>query len=126
MTGSSRLAEARPVRNPANSLRSTSSAPSMRRRRSLMMGSSLIAPLSLADDRETPLARHHVGKAAVGVDREHQNRNAVFARQRDGGGIHHLKVAREHIEIGEPLKTFGSPVLVRICAVDAVDLGRLQ
>src|SRR5579872_5795463 len=97
MTGSSMPAEARPVRRPANSLRRFSSAPSMRRRRSLTILSSLTVLTLFGYDREAALAGHHIGKAAMIVDREDQDRNAILARERHRRGIHHLEIAREHI-----------------------------
>src|SRR6516165_870440 len=101
MIGSSRLAEARPVRNPPNSLRNTSRAPSMRRRRSLRSTSSGMAlsfrvdALSwFANDRVSPAAANNLGETAVLKNREHKDRDAVLAGQRYCRRIHHLQIAR--------------------------------
>src|SRR5579885_1687887 len=110
MIGSNRLAEARPVRNPPNSLRSTSRAPSMRRRRSFSNKSSAMVPVfresltPLVDQRKAAAAADDVRKAAPFEDGEHQDRNAVLARQRNGRGSHDLQVARQDFEIVEPLE----------------------
>src|SRR6516162_4000545 len=131
MIGSSRLADARPVRNPPNSLRNTSRAPSMRRWRSLRSTSSGMACLSwecsawLTDDRISPAAAEDLGETAILKYREHEDRDAVLACERNCRGIHHLQIARQHVEIVEPVKPHCTWHLVRIGVIDAIDLGRL-
>src|SRR5215813_9397965 len=125
MTGSSRCADARPVLRPANSRRNTSKAPSMRRFNSLMSAPDTVLPLVL-DDREPALAGQDVGEGPLLVNREYQNRNPVFTRQRDGGRVHHLEVPREHFEVAEALVTLGVGLLARVGAVDSIDLGALE
>src|SRR5438067_1758874 len=87
----------------------------MRRRRSLMMGSSLIAPLSFADDRETPLVHVADGAAAdIGLayrlhaDRRQDARRYALALERtlhgkriDDGGEH------AHVVGGRALHALG-------------------
>src|SRR5215475_7051975 len=102
MTGSSRCADARPVRRPANSRRKTSKAPSIRRFSSLMSAPDTVLSFVL-DDREPALAGQNVGKGPLLMNREYQNRNPVFTRQRNGRGIHDLEVSREDFEVAEPL-----------------------
>src|SRR5215831_1105198 len=142
VTGSNRLVEARPVRNPPNSLRNTSIAPSMRRRRSFSSSSwamsvphaspyslSLLAYcglLWLFDDRIAPAPLHDLGKPAILEDREDQDRDAVFPGQRDRRGIHDLQVAGQYLVIVEPVEAAGFGVAHRIGIIDPVDLGGLE
>src|SRR5262249_22560352 len=78
MTGSSRLTEARPVRIPANSFLSASTAPCMRFSSSLR--SAVMSALVL-DDGEGPLPAHCGGECAGFVDVEHDDGNAVLGAQ---------------------------------------------
>src|SRR5438034_9293734 len=136
MTGSKRLAEARPVRSPPNSLRSTSSAPSIRRRRSFKSSPCARACASLdvrfrwlcavLDDRVTALALHHFAKPAVLEDREDQDRDAVLARQRDRRSVHHLQVALQHLAVVKPLEAPRRRYRERVGVIHTVDLGRLE
>ncbi len=71
-------------------------------------------------------AGQHLGEPAAFADREHDDRDAVVAHQRDGRGVHDLQVARQHFVIGEPLVAGGGGVLLRIGGVDAVDLRALE
>src|SRR5271166_753760 len=126
--GSRRLAEARPVRKPPNSLRNTSTAPSIRRRRSFSNVSSGIAlvPYSAlsVDDRVTSAPSQNLGEAAIFEDREHQNRNVVLARQRNRRGVHHPQIAGQDLQIIESIKTPGEGHALGVGVVDAIDLGR--
>src|SRR5262249_27542770 len=98
VTGSSRLAEARPVLNPPNSLRNTSIAPSMRRRRSVSNESSSMAFLPCCrliwfpDDSIPPAPLQNLGKPTAFEKGKHQDRNAIFTCQRNRRGVHHLQV----------------------------------
>src|SRR5258708_35418078 len=125
MIGSTRLAEARPVRSPASSLRSTSNAPSMRRRKSLSSASSAISAL-LRDDGEQPLAGHHIGESARIVNGKDQDGYPVLSRQRDRRRIHDLEIARQHFEIIQSLEALRTWNVLLVGAIDAIHLGRLQ
>src|SRR5437588_273461 len=128
--GSSRLADARPVRNPPNSLRNTSTAPSIRRRRSFSNASSGMALVLRSawsvDDGVTSSAAQNFGETPIFEDREHQNRNVVLARQRNRRGIHHPQIAGQDLQVIEPFKTPGDGGALGIGVVDAIDLGGLQ
>src|SRR5690606_38316384 len=58
--------------------------------------------------------------------RKHHDRYAVLPRQRNGGSIHHLQVARQHVHVGQPIVAFRRRVAARIVGIDAVDLGTLE
>src|SRR5882724_1767163 len=124
-TGSSRWTDARPVRNPANSRRSASSAPSMRRLISVFSSADTVLPL-VPDDREPTLAGDHVGEGPLMLNREYENGDAIFARQRDGRRIHDLEVARQHFEIGQLFVALRVRHFPGIGAIDAIDLGALE
>ena len=128
MTGSSRWAEARPVRRPPNSRRSASSAPSIRRfssfislvwpwRRSPSQSEIIVyVPLPVSTSARPPGS--WIEKTRIGMR---------FSRaKRDRRRIHDLEVARQHLVIGQLLVALGLGILLGIGAVDAVDLGALQ
>src|SRR5438094_3083266 len=132
VTGSSRLAEARPVLNPPNSLRSTSIAPSMRRRRSVSNESSSMAFLPccylirLPDDRISPTPAQNLGKPAAFEQGKHQDRYTTLTCQRNRRRIHHLQVTRQNIEIAEPVEPYRTRHSVGVGIIHAIDFGRLQ
>src|SRR5438309_5185419 len=128
--GSSRLADARPVRNPPNSLRNTSPAPSIRRRRSSSNASSGMALVLRSawsvDDGVTSSAAQNFGETPIFEDREHQNRNVVLARQRNRRGIHHPQIAGQDLQVIESFEALGARLTLGVRIINAVHLGSLQ
>src|SRR5437773_5503683 len=142
-TGSSRLADARPVRNPPSSCLSTWIAPCIRR---LMSAMSCVAvaicasritqatpacdrgarPPRSPDARRASLPRKHGGDRARLADREDDDRDTVFPGKREGRGIHYLEIALDRLLVGESIESLRFRVLPRIGAVHAVDIGRLE
>src|SRR5205085_11737911 len=102
-----------------------SSAPSIRRFRSASCDSTTTL-FPVGDDGVGTLAAEHGGQTAVAIDREYQNGNVIFTRQRDGGGVHHFEVARQDLEIGQLVIALGAAIDLGIGVVDAVDLGPLE
>src|SRR5262245_9150238 len=111
---------ARPVRSPANSCFNVATAPFMRRFTSSLSngGSAAIGPslgptgvsdprlpgaiLRLFGDNGVPSpAPQDLGQIALLVDREHHDGYAIFARQRYGRCIHHFKITRQPLVVGE-------------------------
>ena len=82
------------------------------------------------------LLRHHVSRPPLpeqrGADRaglvhrEDDDRDAVVAREREGGGVHHLQVLGDRLVVGEALVARRARVFLRVGGVDAVDLRRLH
>src|SRR5262247_1414429 len=118
-TGSSRLADARPVRSPPNSCFSSWIAPCMRRLSSLMscVGFAMASPSNsladaplvcrraccnclIADGGGAPFAAQHRRDRSFFADREHDDRHTVFLGKREGGGIHHFQVALDRLPMG--------------------------
>src|SRR5215470_11203697 len=114
-TGSSRLADARPVRRPPSSCFKDCKAPCMRRLSSFMscvaaamampLESRLVERCSSAlsdqleqqqsadgplriDDGRAPLSLQDRLNRSLGMDREHDDRHMVFLGKREGGGVH--------------------------------------
>src|SRR6516164_2409426 len=147
-TGSSRLAEARPVRSPPNSCFNSWIAPCMRRLSSLMScvgfamaipSNKLVDPASFcvthdamadsassADDGGAPFPAQHRRDCLLFADREHDDRHTIFPGKREGSGIHHFQVALDCFLVGQAVIAFGVLVLLRIGAVDSIDVGRLE
>src|SRR6185312_2239454 len=61
--------------------------------------------LSVGDYRVGALAGQHLRQTARLVDREYQDGDAILTCQGDRRRIHHLEVAREHLEMGQLLET---------------------
>ncbi len=57
------------------------------------------------DDRARPSPRSTAASAPLSWMREDDDRNAVLARQRDGRGIHHLKIPRQHLVIAQDCRS---------------------
>ena len=86
----------------------------------------MIGALELDDSGECPFAAHDLRERPGSVNAEHNDRQMVFPRQADRGGIHDLEVVRQDVEVGQLLVAGGALHLARIGGVDAVDLGALQ
>src|SRR5262245_40019461 len=145
-TGSSRLADARPVRSPPNSCFSNWIAPCMRRLSSLRscVGFAManltsvgryrklpagvgggFAP-SIADNGGAPLPAQHCGNRSFLADREHDDRHTIFPSKREGGGIHHFQVALDRLARRQTVVAHGFLVLLRVGAIDPIDVGRFE
>src|ERR1051325_11290298 len=61
--------------------------------------------MRIRDHGATSAASQNGGEPARIVDRKHNDRDGVLARQRDGGRIHHLQITRQHLVIGQMLIT---------------------
>src|SRR6185437_12381156 len=70
-------------------------------------------------DRFTAHDPHQVARHRHVVDAQ---RHAVITAQRNGGGIHHLQVALDHVVVGELLVTGGVGMARRVGGVHAIDL----
>src|SRR5262249_36635919 len=126
--GSSKVAEARPVRSPPNSCCSADSEPSMRLENSSSLNSwgAAMATSSIANSGADAAAVEHVSEAAAFADGKHDDRNGVVAHERNGGGVHHLQIARQHLVVGQRVVARGFGILLGIGGVDAVDAGALE
>src|SRR5262249_41071008 len=144
-TGSSRLAEARPVRRPPSSCFNNWIAPCMRRLSSLMSCVGFAMAFleqndrsrltccarggdrhSIADDGGAPFPAQHRRDRSLFADREHDARHTIFPSRREGGAIHYFQVAFERLLMGQPVKAFGTAIVLRVGAIDAVDIGGLE
>ncbi|SOY46183.1 hypothetical protein CBM2587_A160060 [Cupriavidus taiwanensis] len=72
------------------------------------------------------LAQDHALERAGLHDREHLDRQLLVAAQREGGGVHHLQVARDGLVEADGGVARGAGILLRVGGVHAVDLGRLE
>src|SRR5215470_6812370 len=152
-TGSSRLADARPVRRPPSSCFKTCKAPCMRRLISFMscVAAAMALPLesrlversgSTSSDRwydsdqpacplrtdncRAPLPLQDRLNRSLGVDREHDDRHMIFLGKREGGSIHDFQPALERLPVGQAVITLSGVVLLGISAVNPIDVGRFQ
>src|SRR6202521_4892747 len=155
MIGSSRLAEARPVRKPPNSCFSTPRAPRIRRSISFRskpdMSPSLLpasratlernsgqAPFGNQDALKAlpwgsivyggrgALPLQHESQATLALDGKHNYRNPIVPGKGDCGAIHDAQILLKDVVIAQPVVTTGIWGRFRVGAVDAVDLSSLE
>src|SRR6516162_3664637 len=151
-TGSSIEAAARPVRNPPSSCLSAWVAPCMRRFNSLMSNLPVDITLSLVlqtflanvsckrllqtsrratlhsagnDGAASRPAQDRADRTRFG-DREYDDRQRRLAGKRECGRVHDLVAALQRLRVGQAVKARGQSILLRIGAVDSIDIGRLQ
>src|SRR6185295_2962848 len=68
----------------------------------------------------SPLDVAHVGHV------EDQDGHVVVHAEGDGGGVHHLELPLEDVQVGELAEADGGGVLLGVGGVDAVHLGGLH
>ena len=73
-----------------------------------------------------PFPRRTASIAPAFADREHDDRHTVFAGKRERGRIHDLQIAVEGLLMARCVITLRLRVLLRIGAIDAVDIGGLE
>ena len=78
------------------------------------------------DHRADGLARDDATDVALAREVEDHDRELVVHAERDGGGVHHLQAAVEHLDVAHARQLHRRLVLGRIGGVDAVHLGRLE
>src|SRR5215475_12568826 len=139
-TGSSRPSDALPVRSPPSSCLSNWIAPCMRRLSSLMscVGFAMASlehwsirracagTGSIADDGGAPFPAQHRSDRSFFADREHDDRHPVLPSKREGGTIHYFQIALERLLMRQAIVALGIAILLRIGAVDTVDVGGLE
>src|SRR5262245_36918947 len=148
-TGSSRPADARPVRSPPNSCFSNWIAPCMRRLSSFMscvglamatlecvgalpracrlrMTAGELPTVLIADDGGASFSAQNRRDRSLFADREHDDRHPVFLGKREGGGIHHFQVALDRLLVGQTVVALRRLILFGIGAVHPVDVGGLE
>src|SRR5580704_3529645 len=59
-------------------------------------------------------------------NREDDDRHMVLPGKREGSRVHDLEVAFDRFVVGEPIVAFGARVLLRIGAVDTIDISCLE
>src|SRR5262245_19762755 len=145
-TGSSRLADARPVRSPPNSCFSNWIAPCMRRLSSLRscVGFAManltsvgryrklpagvgggFAP-SIADNGGAPLPAQHCGNRSFLADSEHDGRPSIFPGKRGGRCIHHFPVALHPLARRQAVVAHRFLVLLPVRAIEPIRVGRFE
>lgn len=77
-------------------------------------------------ERAFLFAENDAAQGALLVDVEDLDRQALFAAEREGGGVHHLEVGAERIVEGDFVEHRGGRILLRVGRVDAVDLRGLD
>src|SRR3954454_7710557 len=142
--GSSKLADARPVRRPPSSCFNSWIAPCIRRLSSLRSwagaGMAILktaAPgpnavlvlakysVSSCNEGEAPAALQHRGDRLLLSDREDDDRQTVLSSKREGGRVHDLETTVDRLlmcKSGIPLSVC---IALWICAVHAIHIGRL-
>ena len=78
------------------------------------------------DERSLVLALHHALERAGLEDAEDADRKLLVAAERERGRVEHLQVLDDGFIEADPRVARRAAVLVRIGAVDAIDLGRLE
>src|SRR5438067_24282 len=86
----------------------------------------LSSPRRSVHERSDGLARQDPGDVALLAEVEHQDGQVVVATQRDGGGIHHLEAAGEHLGVLDGLELVRIRMVHGVGVVDAVDLRPLE
>src|SRR6516162_7797902 len=81
---------------------------------------------SLADHGETSLSAQYRGDRPLLTDREYNDRHTGFPSKGKGCGVHNLEAARNRLLVGQALVTMRIAVLLRVGAVDAVDVSGLE
>ena len=81
---------------------------------------------SLVTIVERPLPSQNIENRAGRADGEHNYRNPIIARKRDGGGVHDAQIAGQNIVKGEPVEALGLRVALGIGGIDAIDAGALE
>ena len=70
-------------------------------------------------ERAFLFAENDAAQSALLVDVEDLDRQALFAAEREGGGVHHLEVGAERIVEGDFVELLRSRVFLRIGRIDA-------
>src|SRR5215467_8201070 len=141
MTGSSKCADARPVRSPDNSAFKTPLAPCMRRLislRSCVVAFAMAIPRTphrvvrrkivagLTDDRCAPFTAQHGLYGALLSDREDNDRHPVFSGKREGGTVHDPEILLDGLLVADFFVTLGFRVFFGVSGVNTVDIGGFE